>query len=381
MSEYQYYEFQAIDRALSEKEMAELRSYSTRARITPTSFVNDYSWGDFKGDEDAWMEKYFDAFLYLANWGTHILKLRLPARLLGADAARLYCTGEHLSVREKNGKVMLTFQSDDEEGGEWIESEGQLAPLIGVRAELARGDHRALYLGWLLCAQGGDLDDEEVEPPVPAGLTQLSASLESLVEFLRVDMNLLQVAATASSPLADSEPKPAEIRQWLARLPVAEKDDLLVRLLAENDGLLVHELLQQVRREGAAEQGTARAATERRTVAELLRQAEKTAEERRRVAAEKAAREKARREREATIARAPHLDALAGREPAIWKQIEGLIAMKQPKSYDYALTLLVDLRDLAARKGGADFRQRVEELRAAHARKPTLIDRLQKAGF
>jgi len=40
--------------------------------------------------------------------------------------------------------------------------------------------------------------------------------------------------------------------------------------------------------------------------------------------------------------------------------------------------LLVDLRDLAARAGGADFRRRVEALRNAHARKPTLIDRLHK---
>ncbi len=39
MSEYQYYEFQAVDRPLTEKEMGELRSYSTRARITPTSFI------------------------------------------------------------------------------------------------------------------------------------------------------------------------------------------------------------------------------------------------------------------------------------------------------------------------------------------------------
>jgi hypothetical protein len=65
MSEYQYYEFQAIDRPLIEREMTELRAHSTRARITPTSFVNDYSWGSFKGDEDTWMERYFDAFLYL----------------------------------------------------------------------------------------------------------------------------------------------------------------------------------------------------------------------------------------------------------------------------------------------------------------------------
>lgn len=146
MSEYQYYEFQAIDRPLTGKEMADLRSYSTRARITPTSFVNDYSWGDFKGNADAWMENYFDAFLYLANWGTHVLSLRLPTRLLDTKSARLYCAGEHASVREKNSKVILTFQSDDDVGGEWVEGEGLLASLISVRAELARGDRRALYL-------------------------------------------------------------------------------------------------------------------------------------------------------------------------------------------------------------------------------------------
>jgi hypothetical protein len=79
MSEYQYYEFQAIDRPLTKSEMADLRSYSTRALITATSFVNEYSWGAFKGNEDAWMEKYFDAFLYFANWGTRIVKLALCA--------------------------------------------------------------------------------------------------------------------------------------------------------------------------------------------------------------------------------------------------------------------------------------------------------------
>jgi hypothetical protein len=48
MSEYQYYEFQAIDRRLTEAQMRELRSVSTRACITPTSFVNHYEWGNFK---------------------------------------------------------------------------------------------------------------------------------------------------------------------------------------------------------------------------------------------------------------------------------------------------------------------------------------------
>ena len=47
MSEYQYYEFQAIDRPLTDDEQKTLRRYSGRAMITATRFVNSYSYGDF----------------------------------------------------------------------------------------------------------------------------------------------------------------------------------------------------------------------------------------------------------------------------------------------------------------------------------------------
>jgi hypothetical protein len=46
VSEYQSYEFVALDRPLTVAEMAELRSISTRAQITPTRFFNEYHWGD-----------------------------------------------------------------------------------------------------------------------------------------------------------------------------------------------------------------------------------------------------------------------------------------------------------------------------------------------
>jgi len=67
MSEYQYYEFQAIDRRLIAEEMAELRFFSARARITSTSFHQRLRAGCLQGNDDAWMDKYFDAFLYFAN--------------------------------------------------------------------------------------------------------------------------------------------------------------------------------------------------------------------------------------------------------------------------------------------------------------------------
>jgi hypothetical protein len=381
MSEYQYYEFQAVDRPLTEKEMGELRSFSTRARITPTSFVNDYAWGSFRGNADAWMEKYFDASIYLANWGTHVFKLRLPSRLLDLETARKYCGGESASIREKGGKTIVSFVSEDADGGEWVEGEGHLSSLISVRAELARGDRRALYLGWLLRAQAGELDDEDLEPPVPPGLGQLSASLESLADFLRIDGDLLHVAAEASAPFEDSRPQHEEVRAWVAKLAAGEKDDLLARLIVDADHALVTELLRRFLKErddSAARPGVCAA---RRTVGELLRVAEVYAEKRRRIEAEKRAEAKARREREAAIARARYLGEIAGREPKLWAEVDSLIATKQPKSYDHAVKLLVDLRDLDRRKTGGDFGSRLNALRKAHARKSTFIERLRKAGL
>jgi hypothetical protein len=176
------------------------------------------------------------------------------------------------------------------------------------------------------------------------------------------------------------EPQPTEVRAWLAKLPAAEKDDLLTRLVADNDGVLGYELAQRMRREREGD-GAGEAMVQRRTVAELLRLGEQAADERKRIAAAKAAKEKEERECAAAVARAKHLDELAGREPKLWHKVEHLIATKQPKSYDHAVELLVDLRDLASRKDGADFRRRIEALRTAHVRKPTLIDRLYKAGL
>jgi hypothetical protein len=54
MSEYQYYEFLALDQPLTDRQMRDVRSFSTRARITSTSFVNEYHW----------------AFVYFATWGS-----------------------------------------------------------------------------------------------------------------------------------------------------------------------------------------------------------------------------------------------------------------------------------------------------------------------
>ena len=379
MSEYQYYEFQAIDRALTEKEMAELRSYSTRARITPASFVNHYEWGNFKGDEDAWMFRYFDVFLYLASWGTHVFKVRLTLQLLNPADVRPYCTRNCLVARKNKDQMVLTFTSQDDDAEDWDTGEGILSSLIAIRAELARGDRRALYLGWLLAVQADDLDDDELEPPVPPGLGQLSASLEALVEFLRIDPDWLRAAADASAQMSNPSPSRKELMAWLATLPLAVKDTWLARVFAEDTRSVPAELHRRFLQDhdpGEASQ----AAPQQRTVGELRRIAETYAADRRKNAERKAAAEAKRRPRKDARERAKHLDALAGKETQLWSDVEALVAAKQPKKYLAAVNVLVDLRDLAARSGAVDFQTLLEAFRTRHARKAALLKWLSEAG-
>lgn len=151
MSEYQYYEFLAIDRPLDAAEQAEVRSLSTRARITATSFVNEYHWGNFRGNPYRLMERYYDAHLYVANWGTHRVMLRVPSGLLGPDVVEEYCVGEQLSARVTDEFIVLDFTSEDH-AGEFDfdhDAEALLSTIVGVRAELADGDLRPLYVAWL----------------------------------------------------------------------------------------------------------------------------------------------------------------------------------------------------------------------------------------
>jgi hypothetical protein len=86
-------ELVAIDRPLDERQLGEVRTLLTRARITPTSFVNTYEWGNFRGNPSVLMERYYDALLYLTNWGTRWLSFRVPSRLLDLPTAQRYRVG------------------------------------------------------------------------------------------------------------------------------------------------------------------------------------------------------------------------------------------------------------------------------------------------
>ena len=51
-SEYQYYEFRAIDRPLTETQKSKISALSSRARVTSHTASFVYNYGDFKGNPE-----------------------------------------------------------------------------------------------------------------------------------------------------------------------------------------------------------------------------------------------------------------------------------------------------------------------------------------
>jgi len=376
MSEYQYYEFVAVDRALTEKQQAELRTVSTRGRISSSSFVNDYQWGDLKADPRVWMERYFDAHLYLANWGTHRIALRLPRAALDPATAARYCMGNAATSWTTRTHVIVDLQSQDEDGVEdWVDPEGRLAAIVPARAELAAGDMRPLYLAWLLVVQNRELDEDELEPPVPAGLGELSGPQQALADFLRLDPDLLAAAAEASDPLTAKAPSAAVLGRWVKALPEPDKDELLLRVLRGDGALLRSDMLRRfhgTKADQPAEGG--------RTAGELLAAGEKAWARRQEATRKRKSAERRRREQEAAAARARRLEVLAGNPAKAWTQVDALIEAKRAKEYDAAVTLLEDLHALAVRDDElAGFGVRMGRLRERNTRRPSLIDRFDRA--
>jgi len=379
VSEYQYYDFRAIDHALTKTEMAALRAISTRAVITTTSFTNHYEWGDLKADPLKLLEKYFDASVYVANWGTREFHLRLPQERVDFKQLKSILPGKSAHVRSAGKFVIVSFESEVESDDDWDDGTGWMGSLVSLRSDLLRGDLRCLYLGWLHSVECHEFSEDTLEPPVPAGLRELSAPLDSFIEFLGIDGGLVEVAASASAPLKEG-PSRKELATWIQGLPENEKDSLLIDFLSESSERCRLELLQRFRRENgvAANHG----AIERRTVNDLLTESRVRSDERanqlRANRAEDVARKKAKDEAD----RAVYLEGLVKREKAVWKQVEAYIEKRQPKDYERAVILLVDLHDLAVRQGDeAGFQLRMEELRKTHAAKSAFLGRLAKANL
>lgn len=401
MSEYQYYEFRAVDQPLTRDQMAELRALSSRADITPTRFCNTYNYGDFRGDPHELMETLFDAHVYISNFGVCRFLLRFPREVVPGDTLALYATEEALDWWTTEEGTIVEWQLNDEPTGEWVEGEGWMDRLLPLRDELVRGDYHSLYIGWLSSLGQGSPDEDEdyledeegdaeayfddededlldgmakraerLEPPVPAGLRSLTTAQKALAELLSVSHDLLAAAATDSPEIEAGRASAGKMTEWVAQLPNEEMRAALVRVI-RGEGLRVQTELQSRFHRSLREptdKSQASVAPYRRTAASLVALAEQAGRERQQ-------RETAERERK----RHAHLAALIPRFSSLWATIHALVQEQKASGYEKACTLLVDLRDAYTQAGRqSEFDAEFGRFVAQNARRTALMRRLKQ---
>jgi hypothetical protein len=369
MGTFQYYEFQAIDRALTEEEQQAVAQLSSRVHPHPWRAVFIYHWADFPGDAEEILARYYDAMVYHASWGGRQLMFRFPRSVLDLEGAAVYrqplIVQDYVGLSLKGPYAVLDIKFVDEERGGLVTGDDVLAVMLSLRDDLIHGDYRALYLAWLKVLQVEDLLDSVSEPPVPPGLNPLPAALRAFVEFFEIDETLLRVAAEASGSQA-SLPE-GWLPRALSQLAEAERDAFLLRL-ATGEAHLSAELNRRLRRVSPLLEPEAGS---RRTVGELLRLAEDRRAHQRRLRAEKA-----------EAQRIQQLEALAPREAEIWTEVDRLIERMDGRAYDEAVALLIRLRDLAEYQGeGSAFQARLNRIYAEYPRRSGLLRRLREGGL
>lgn len=386
MSEYQYYEFVAVDRPLTLQQQAELRRYSTRATITASCFSNEYHWGSFKGDTTAWMQQYFDAHIHSANWADCRLLLRVPANALDlsmleacqpCDNSAWQDDQDAFSYSRHQDNYLLTWHFSDDSGENerfWNEDDGPdwMVRLLPLRTELLRGDARPLYLGWLARLSAGQLDDDAVEPPVPAGLAELTPAQQALTRFLELDPDQLVVAASAS-PVLESV-SDADYDSWLSAQP-AHVLQASVRLLLEGRA---PEAERSVRRHFLAWQAAQhpeQAPAPRRQVAEIRRLAQRISLQRQQAERQAAAEAHARQQAEHAI----RLTALAAESARVWAEIDAQLSRGVASGYDQALQLTLTLAEAMQHVDRrAEFQRELDMLLTVHGKRRAWMTRLAK---
>lgn len=336
MSEYQYYEFQALDRPLTHEAQEEMRRLSSRVALTATSASFVYNYGDFRGNPYDVLVKHFDAMLYITNWGTRQLMFRFPANGVPNDVMSTYQYAESLEWSKAGKYVILNIEHNEEDGyDDWIEGEGILFGVVQLRDDILHGDCRALYLAWLKAAYSEvemlEADEELIEPPVPPNLQHLSPALRNLIAFFDLYDDLVLAAAQASPTAKRTD---ESLSGSIDRLSEAETRDFLERLLKGEPHLdiALANRLRELSGVSKADIGTG----QRRTLRQL-------------VAASKAIRQQRleAERREAEAARIKKLERIAERQEQLWARIPGLIDQKRANTYDEAVSTLTDLHDLA----------------------------------
>lgn len=374
MSEYQYVAFRAIDRPVAGKDLAYMQKQSSRAEITPWSFVNEYHYGDFHGNAREMLRRGYDIHVHYANFGVRTLMIRLPQGLPNAKVLKSYLQEEFIAfLKDPKGPGGILSISPSYDAGSledlW-EIDSLVDRLLSLRAEILDGDLRPLYLANLALGRGYNVDPEEGrEPPVPAGLSALTTAQKALAEFYGLADALIAAAAQESPPLPKNGDAKKTYAEWIKAQSQAAKDAWLVETLQDSGATARAEMLAKYRADSNAPAWPTRIAN--RTLTQLEDLSQNVAKQIERKAEVRAAR--LREKRLVNIAKDPK---------KILQETERLVKERSSEAYAQIAERLAELREALSASGGSNLAEKqAQKLKAAHPTLKKLVGELRKKGF
>lgn len=146
MSEYQYYEFCSLHSPLSAAARKEMTALSSRAQVGTHTASYVYHYGDFRGNAEALLLKYFDIFFYIANWGTVRLMFKYPTEQVDVEKLKKYIIKQVISCKVKENYAVLDVRVQNEEGFGWTEGEEVLSELLPLYKEIKSKNYQFFKL-------------------------------------------------------------------------------------------------------------------------------------------------------------------------------------------------------------------------------------------
>lgn len=364
-----------MGRSLSPRQRKEVSNLSSHISVTADSAEVTYHWGDFKHDPQVVLARYFDVFLYEANWGTQRVAFRFD--LDTVDVAQLACfaVGDSLEVKQTEDGVFIevwfeenwvepsfSYYDQYEDTGDW-----RLEAFESIYHQIQRGDYRGLFLLWL---KGCELyPDEAKSVGLPKGMAKLEEEHRILADFVGVNERLVKQAAERSRSLPRKRKVEESLDIHLPKLSADQKDDYVRRLISEDAHAVQGALKRELRKLGNHHPPN--------YLGEVVRY-EELADAAKREAQLEAQRAKAEKERR----RKEYLAEIGKREDELLDRVHALVSEKKTKSYEEAVLLLRGLEDLWVSRDDRDhFLKAVECIANEFPRLTGFRGRLEEAGW
>lgn len=378
MSEFQYYEFNSIDRELTRQERKEIDRLSSRFSPTSRRVVYTYSYSDFKHDEEKVLLKYFDFFMYWSNWGIKRIMYKIPEELVNYEDILKFdsCvdgdyTDMGIQIYKKKKFVLINIKFSDEDGGYWIEENNQWSSdLMRIRQDILDGDYRALFIIWLH-AKKLELEYEEIDDAleiskdlIPPKLKSLNGSLSTLIDFFEVDMDWVLGAAQFSE---DTNSKNQFYLEMVKKMPHEKKDEYIMRLLTGETNLSL-----KLKKELENSNKNIRKSIEGKiTLKQLLSSVEEQKAKRLRLQNEDLERKRLQKIKE-----------IEKNKNIILEEIDFHIQKATGKSYDKVIQGLLDLKELAIHQNReTEFKIWITDLKKEVSTKRALLKKMENQGI